>query len=49
MRYSETWYIDGRVFYHKVIDLKDPPQEGIQDIRYIDPLKIRLVESKQKE
>ena len=37
-----TWYIDGRVFYHKVIDL-DNPSEGIKDIRYIDPLKIRLV------
>ena len=37
-----TWYVDGRVFYHKVIDLKDP-SAGIQDIRYIDPLKIRLI------
>ena len=37
-----NWYIDGRVFYHKVIDLKKP-QDGIQEIRYIDPLKIRLI------
>ena len=42
-----TWYIDGRVFYHKVIDLKNP-QEGIQDIRYIDPLKIRLIRKQEK-
>jgi len=42
-----TWYIDGRVFYHKVIDL-DNPSEGIQDIRYIDPLKIRLVRETDK-
>ena len=37
-----TWYIDGRLFYHKVIDLNDP-SAGIKDIRYIDPLKIRLI------
>ncbi len=42
-----TWYIDGRVFYHKVIDL-DNPSEGIQEIRYIDPLKIRLVRETDK-
>jgi len=42
-----TWYIDGRVFYHKVIDL-DNPSDGIQDIRYIDPLKIRLVRETDK-
>jgi len=42
-----NWYIDGRVFYHKVIDLKDP-SAGIQDIRYIDPLKIRLVRKQEK-
>ena len=42
-----NWYIDGRVFYHKVIDLDDP-SAGIQDIRYIDPLKIRLVRKQEK-
>ena len=42
-----TWYIDGRVYYHKVIDLKNP-SEGIQDIRYIDPLKIRLIRKQEK-
>ena len=42
-----TWYIDGRVYYHKVIDLKDP-SAGIQDIRYIDPLKIRLIRKQEK-
>ena len=42
-----TWYIDGRVFYHKVIDLKKP-QDGIQEIRFIDPLKIRLVRQVEK-
>ena len=37
-----NWYVDGRVYYHKVIDLKDP-SAGIQDIRPVDPLKIRLI------
>ena len=42
-----TWYIDGRVYYHKVIDLKKP-QEGIQEVRYIDPLKIRLIRKQEQ-
>ena len=42
-----TWYIDGRVYYHKVIDLKKP-QDGLQEIRYIDPLKIRLIRKQEK-
>ena len=37
-----NWYVDGRIFYHKVIDLKRP-EDGIQEIRYIDPLKIRFI------
>ena len=37
-----NWYIDGRVYYHKVIDIKSP-EEGIKEVRYIDPLKIKLV------
>jgi hypothetical protein len=36
------WYVDGRLFYHKVIDIKDPG-EGIIELRYIDPRKIRKV------
>ena len=42
-----TWYIDGRVYYHKVIDIKKP-QDGLQEIRYIDPLKIRLIRKQEK-
>ena len=37
-----NWYIDGRIYYHKVIDIKSP-EEGIKEVRYIDPLKIKLV------
>jgi len=41
------WYIDGRLFYHKVIDLNNP-ERGITDIRNIDALKIKLVREYQK-
>jgi hypothetical protein len=40
-----NWYIDGRIFYHKVIDL-DNPKKGILELRYIDPLKIKKVRQK---
>ena len=36
------WYIDGRLFYHKMIN-PDNPQEGITELRYIDPRKIKKV------
>ena len=35
-----NWYVDGRIYYHKVIDLKKP-HEGLQEIRYIDEMKMR--------
>jgi len=37
-----NWYIDGRLYYHKVVDLKNP-HEGIQELRYIDAMKMRYV------
>ncbi len=43
-----NWYVDGRTYYHKVIDLKDP-KKGITELRYIDPLKIRRVRQKIKK
>ena len=43
-----NWYIDGRLYYHKVIDLKNPT-EGIQELRYIDSLKIRYVRHQKKD
>jgi hypothetical protein len=36
------WYIDGRLYYHVLID-KLNPREGIQELRYIDPRKIRKI------
>jgi len=44
-----NWYVDGRLYYHKVIDLKNP-QDGIQELRYIDAMKMRYVrQTKKKE
>jgi hypothetical protein len=43
-----NWYIDGRIFYHKVIDITKP-QEGIKEVRYIDPLKIRHIRRLKKD
>ena len=40
-----SWYIDGRIFYHKVIDLENP-KKGITELRYIDPMKIKKVRQK---
>jgi len=36
------WYVDGRVYYHVIIDENDP-EKGIQELRYVDPRKIRKV------
>ena len=42
-----NWYIDGRLYYLKVIDQKNP-QEGLKDLRYIDPMKIKYVRQEKK-
>ena len=42
-----NWYIDGRLYYHKVIDFKNP-QEGIKELRYIDAMKMRYVRQAKK-
>ena len=39
------WYVDGRLFYHKVIDTKDP-RKGITELRYLDPQKVKKVREK---
>ena len=44
----KRWYIDGRIYYHVVVNEKDP-KKGIQELRYIDPRKIRKVREIQKE
>ena len=43
-----NWYIDGRIYYHKIIDLKKP-HEGIQELRYIDAMKMRFMRQSVKK
>ena len=43
-----NWYVDGRLYYLKVIDQKKP-EEGIQELRYIDPLKIKHIRQEKKK
>ena len=43
-----NWYIDGRIYYHKIIDLKNP-NEGIQELRYIDAMKMRHIRQQKKK
>lgn len=38
----QKWYVDGRINYHVMIDIKSP-KKGIQELRYIDPRKIRKI------
>ena len=42
-----NWYVDGRIYYHKLIDMKNPTA-GIQELRYIDSMKIRYVRQQKK-
>jgi len=43
----KRWYVDGRIFYQKLIDRKDP-KNGITELRYIDPRKIKKVRELKK-
>ena len=45
---ARHWYIDGRMFYHIIID-PDNVEDGIQELRYIDPRKIKKVRENKKE
>jgi len=42
-----NWYVDGKLYYLKVIDIKKP-QEGIKDLRYIDPMKMKFVRHEKR-
>ena len=44
----KRWYIDGRIYYHVVVNEKNP-KEGIKELRYIDPRKIRKVREVKKD
>ena len=38
----KRWYVDGRIYYQKLID-RENPKNGITELRYIDPRKIKKV------
>ena len=42
------WYVDGRIYYQKLIDQKDTTK-GIVELRYIDPRKIKKVREVKKK
>lgn len=44
----KRWYVDGRLYYHVMID-PEAPKDGIQELRYIDPRKIRKVREIKKD
>ena len=42
------WYVDGRIYYHIMIDTKNP-RAGIKELRYIDPRKIKKVKAEKRD
>ena len=42
------WYVDGRVYYHKIID-REAPVKGITELRYIDPRKVKKIREIRKK
>ena len=42
------WYVDGRIYYHKIID-RESPIKGITELRYIDPRKIKKIREIRKK
>lgn len=43
----KRWYVDGRLYYHCMIDVDDP-RSGIKELRYIDPRKIRKIRAMKR-
>lgn len=44
----KRWYVDGRTVYHKIVDTGKPKQ-GIVELRYIDPRKIKKVRKLERK
>jgi len=42
------WYVDGRMFYHKIID-RNSPKKGMTELKYIDPRKIKKIREIRKK
>ncbi len=47
--YFRRWYVDGRLYFHKIIDQKKPTENGIAELRLIDPRKIKKVREVKKQ
>ena len=44
----KRWYVDGRLYFHKVVDTKNT-KDGIQKLRIIDPRSIKYVREVEKD
>jgi hypothetical protein len=42
------WYVDGRMYYHKIID-RESPKKGITELKYIDPRKVKKIREIRKK
>jgi hypothetical protein len=42
------WYVDGRLYYHMLIDEKNP-RSGLKEVRYVDPRRIRKVREQKRD
>ena len=42
------WYVDGRIYYHKIID-RNAPGKGITELKYIDPRKVKKIREIRKK
>jgi hypothetical protein len=42
------YYVDGRMYFHIIID-REQPQDGIKELRYIDPRRLRKVREIKKQ
>ena len=43
-----NWYVDGRIYYHKIIDEKNP-EAGILDLRFMDAIKVKYIRQVKKK
>ena len=43
-----NWYVDGKLYYLKIIDPKNA-SDGIKEIRYVDPMKMRHIRQEKKK
>jgi hypothetical protein len=44
----KRWYVDGRLYYHLMVDPENP-QDGIQEVRYLDPRRVRKIREIKKK